>query len=101
MMNSLRTIHFSAAVAQLVATIILTILRVVIHRSYTRPPVVKRLNRSSANHFCRGDLDPTRPVNTFGVVELADGEELNEISKQVSGCKEWAVCSYLLDPDNL
>jgi len=69
--------HYTAAVAQFVATVIMSILQVVIRRLYTRPPAV--------------DYEPTQPLNTFGIVELSDGDEFSEIAKRLSRCKEWIV----------
>lgn len=71
--------HYAAAVAQFIATVIMSILRVVIRRHYTRRPVV--------------DYDPTQPLNTFGIVDLSDGYEFSEIAKRLSRCKEWIVYS--------
>lgn len=69
--------HYTAALAQFAATVIMSILRVVIRRHYTRPEVV--------------DYDPTEPLNTFGIVDLSDGHEFSEIAKRLSRCKEWVV----------
>jgi len=69
--------HYAAAVAQFVATVIMSILRVVICRHYTRRPVL--------------DYDPTQPLNTFGIVELSEGHEFSEIAKRLSRCKSWIV----------
>jgi len=69
--------HYAAAVAQFVATVIMSILRVVIRRHYTRRPVL--------------DYDPTQPLNTFGIVELSESHEFSEIAKRLSRCKSWIV----------
>ncbi|KAI9760363.1 MAG: hypothetical protein M1840_002556 [Geoglossum simile] len=74
-----RRMHYQAAVAQFVATIIMIILRAMIRRYYTRRPVL--------------DYDPGEPLGAFGIVELAEGHELNEIAKRLTKCKEWVVCS--------
>src|SRR5579862_1458091 len=71
--------HYQAAVAQFVATIIMIILRATIRRYYTRQPVL--------------DYDPGEPLRAFGIVELDEGHELNEIAKRLTKCKEWVVCS--------
>lgn len=73
--------HYQAAIAQFVATMIMMILRVVIRRHSTRRPVL--------------DYNPCRdgPLNTFGILELDEGHELNELAQRVTGCKEWTVCS--------
>jgi ankyrin repeat protein len=73
--------HYQAAVAQFVATMIMTILRVVIRRHSSPRPVL--------NYNPCGDGN----LNTFGIIELKEGHELNELAKRLTGCKEWTLCN--------
>lgn len=73
--------QYQAAVAQFVATMITMILRVVIRRHSTPRPVIGYNPRRDGS------------LNTFGIVELNEGHELNELAKRLTGCKEWTVCT--------
>jgi uncharacterized protein len=72
-------VHYQAAVAQFAATMIMTILRLVIHRRSAPRPVLDY-------NPCRGES-----LNTFGIVELDEGHELNRLAKRLTGCREWSV----------
>ena len=76
--------HFSASIAQLIATFIMTVLRVAIRRKITRGP--------------EGQYDTdinqvnTKPQpRTSHVSELPEGRELHHIAKYITKCKVWKV----------
>ena len=80
----LRGMHFSASIAQLIATFIMTVLRVAMRRKITRGP--------------EGQYDTdinqvnTKPQpRTSHVSELPDGRELHHIAKYITKCKVWKV----------
>jgi hypothetical protein len=68
--------HYQAAVAQFVATMIMTILWVVICRHLSPQPVLNYNLRRDGN------------LNTFSIIKLKEGHELNELAKRLTGCKE-------------
>ena len=103
--------HYSASITQLVATIIMTVLRVAIRRHISQEPqknihttenevrtVVSDSQRS--NEF---ELTPTsgprheiqeQRHGRYTVQELTDGHELDIIAMQLQNCKLWQVAAF-------
>src|SRR5438105_1234423 len=91
--------HYSSAVAQFIATLIMTVIRVWIRRHYTPSPIVKSLPASGGSADT-SKLDPSDDKNTFGILELELGHGLDEISKRLSCCNELTICpGHLIGKD--
>jgi len=111
--------HFSASIAQLVATIIMTVLRVIIRRHISQEPE-KRTRTSESTQTAPADpqgpngFGPTpasglmsqvkkyfikkvkkhQDSQRYAVEELTDGHELDIIAMQLQKCESWRVVAF-------
>ena len=100
--------HFSASIAQLLATIVMTALRVVIRRHISQPP--KKLSASSNEAPRPAPQTHTSPPGNadgqqvqfqmpchkdYAVQELTSGLELDIISLQLQRCRRWQILTYV------
>jgi len=108
--------HFSASIAQLVATLIMTLLRVIIRRHISQEPEIRNPTSESAQ---TAPADPQGPGPTlasglmaqgkklfekkvkkhqvsqrYAVQDLTDGHELDIIAMQLHKCKSWQVVAF-------
>jgi len=72
--------HFSASIAQLAATFIMTILRVLLRRNLT----------TEAKQYKEGEI-PSGNEKQFSVKELPESHELDFVARQMAGCKAWNI----------
>jgi len=72
--------HFSASIAQLAATFIMTILRVLLRRNLT----------TEAKQYKVGEI-PSGNEEQFSVKELPESHELDFVARQMAGCKTWNI----------
>ncbi|KAF8426996.1 hypothetical protein EV426DRAFT_686533 [Tirmania nivea] len=105
----LRAMHYSASIVQLVATVIMTVLRVVIRRHISQPP--KKLSASfnetpapQTDTRSPGDVDEQQAQfqmschKDYAVQELTSGHELDVIALQLQRCRRWQILSYVESP---
>ncbi|KAF8245162.1 hypothetical protein K440DRAFT_688287 [Wilcoxina mikolae CBS 423.85] len=76
----LRGMHFSASLAQLIATFLMTIIRVFLRRNLASEPIIYGPNET-----------PSFSAEQYSVQELPEGHELELIAKQMVGCKSWNI----------
>ena len=102
--------HFSASIAQLLATVVMTVLRVVIRRHISQPP--KKLSASLSETRSAPQIDTHPPVDGDGqqvqfqmpchkgyaVQELTSGFELDIITLQLQRCRQWRILTYVESP---
>ena len=106
--------HFSASIAQLVATIIMTVLRVMIRRHISQEPEKRTHARGNANAVQSVPPDPQgtngfeltprsgptlqgekhQDSQRYAVQELSDGHELDIIAMQLQKCELWRVVAF-------
>jgi len=103
--------HYSASIAQLVATIVMTVLRVAIRRHISQEP--QQHTHATENEVQAASSDPRRsnefeltPTSgpnhqpqeqhpaRYAVQELTDGHELDIIAMQLQKCKLWQVVTF-------
>ena len=103
--------HYSASIAQLVATIIMTVLRVAIRRHISQEP--QKHTHTTENEVQTPPSDIQRPNEfeltptsgpkqqtqeqgpaRYAVQELTDGHELDIIAMQLQACKLWRVVAF-------
>jgi ankyrin repeat protein len=72
--------HFSASIAQLAATFIMTILRVLLRRNLT----------TEAKQYKEGEI-PSGNEKQFSVKELPESHELDLVAMHMAGCKAWNI----------
>lgn len=74
--------HFSASIAQLVATILMTLLRVFIRRHISQPALNLNGNKDKPSD------------KTYSVRPLSEGYELDAVAMQLQKCDIWQVATY-------
>ncbi|KAF8428086.1 hypothetical protein EV426DRAFT_571430 [Tirmania nivea] len=111
--DSLRAMHYSASIAQLIATIIMTAIRVAIRRHISQEP--QRYTYATENEVqpvppdsqlseeieltsISGPQHQSQHPVRYTVQELKDGHELDIIAKQLQNCKLWQIVSFW-EPD--
>jgi ankyrin repeat protein len=74
----LRSMHYSASLAQLAITGIMTILRTTLRRGLS----------------LEADNSPVPSEQSYSVFKISEGHELDDIAKRIAACKSWHVITY-------
>src|ERR1700753_2082733 len=87
--------HYSASIAQLVATVIMTVLRVIIRRHISQAP--KQLSeysdgtQQSSSRCCHKDKN----LEVYAVRPLKEGFELDTIAMELQECHKFQVATAI------